>query len=63
MIFAAALIAAAAAFTLSASAGLGGSLILVPALSLLLGAKQGVALAALMLAANNVFKVALYWRT
>lgn len=63
MIIAAALFAAAAAFTLSASAGLGGSLILVPALSLLLGVKQGVALSALMLAANNVFKVALYRRT
>ena len=63
MIVAGALLAAAAAFTLSASAGLGGSLILVPALSLLLGPKEGVALAALLLAANNVFKTALYRRT
>jgi uncharacterized membrane protein YfcA len=63
MILLACLVAAGAAFTLSASAGLGGSLILVPALSLILGVKQGVALAALLLAANNVFKVALYRRT
>ncbi len=63
MILAAVLAAAAAAFTLSASAGLGGSLILVPALSLLLGPKQGVALAALLLAANNVFKIVVYRQT
>lgn len=63
MIIAAALAAALVAFTLSASAGLGGSLILVPALGLLLGVKQGVALAALLLAANNVFKVILYRQT
>ena len=62
MIVAGALAAAAAAFTLSASAGLGGSLILVPALSLLMGPKQGVALAALLLAGNNVVKSALYRR-
>jgi uncharacterized membrane protein YfcA len=63
VILLACLVAAGAAFTLSASAGLGGSLILVPALSPILGAKQGVALAALLLAANNVCKVALYRRT
>ena len=54
MMVVAALAAAAASFTLSASAGFGGSLILVPALGLLLGIRQGVALAALLLAANNV---------
>lgn len=53
---------AALAFTLSASAGMGGSLILVPALSVLLGPKEGVALAALLLAANNVAKVIAYRR-
>ena len=63
MIVVGALAAAAAAFTLSASAGLGGSLLLVPALGLLLGPKQGVALAALLLACNNVFKTALYRQT
>jgi len=42
-----------ASFTLSASAGLGGSLILVPALALVLGTKEGVALAALLLAGNT----------
>lgn len=59
----AALVAAAVAFTLSASAGLGGSLLLVPALSVLLGPKEGVALAALLLAGNNVFKTGVYRRS
>jgi uncharacterized protein len=54
---------AAAAFTVSASAGLGGSLILVPALALVLGTKEGVALAALLLALNNVVKVFAYRKT
>jgi uncharacterized protein len=56
------LVAVAAAFFVSAAAGLGGSLILVPALALLLGTKEGVALAALLLAANNVVKVIAYRR-
>lgn len=50
----------AAACTLSASAGLGGSLILVPLLALAIGTKEGVALAALLLAANNVVKIVAY---
>lgn len=50
----------AAACTLSASAGLGGSLVLVPLLALAIGTKEGVALAALLLAANNVVKIAAY---
>lgn len=54
------LIAVAAAFFVSAAAGLGGSLILVPALALVLGTKEGVALAALLLAVNNVVKVIAY---
>ncbi len=57
-----ALAAAALSFTLSASAGLGGSLVLVPSLSLLMGAKQGIALGALLLGANNVAKVVVYRR-
>lgn len=57
------LIAVAAACLVSAAAGYGGSLILVPALALLLGAKTGTALAALLLAANNVFKVSAYRKT
>lgn len=57
------LLAASAAFTVSASAGLGGSLILVPALALVLGTKEGVALAALLLALNNVVKVYAYRQT
>ncbi|MFD6985546.1 TSUP family transporter [Streptomyces sp. NPDC059956] len=55
--------AVAAAFTLSASAGFGGSLILVPTLALVLGTKSGVAMAALLLAANNVVKVFAYRET
>jgi uncharacterized membrane protein YfcA len=54
------LVAVAAAFAVSASAGLGGSLILVPTLALVLGTKEGVALAALLLAGNNVVKVVAY---
>jgi uncharacterized protein len=57
------LIAVAVSFTVSASAGLGGSLILVPTLALVLGTKEGVALAALLLAANNVVKVVAYRQT
>jgi uncharacterized protein len=57
------LLAASAAFTISASAGLGGSLVLVPSLALVLGTKEGIALAALLLALNNVVKVAAYRRT
>ncbi len=51
------------AFAVSASAGLGGSLVMVPTLALFLGSKEGVALAALLLASNNVFKIAAYRRT
>ncbi len=50
-------------FTVSASAGLGGSLLLVPTLALFLGSKEGVALAALLLASNNVMKIIAYRRT
>ena len=57
------LVAVATAFALSASAGLGGSLILVPTLALVLGTKEGVALAALLLAGNNVVKVVAYRKT
>jgi hypothetical protein len=57
------LMAVAVSFTVSASAGLGGSLILVPVLALVLGTKEGVALAALLLAANNVVKVFAYRET
>jgi uncharacterized membrane protein YfcA len=57
------LIAVAVSFTVSASAGLGGSLVLVPILALVLGTKEGVALAALLLAANNVVKVLAYRET
>lgn len=55
-------VAVAASFFVSASAGLGGSLVLVPTLALVLGTKQGIALAALLLACNNVVKVTAYRR-
>jgi uncharacterized protein len=54
------LLAAAAAFFLSAYVGLGGSLVMVPAAVLLLGTKEGIALAALLLALNNLAKVVAY---
>lgn len=57
------LLAVTISFMVSASAGLGGSLILVPTLALVLGTKEGVALAALLLAANNVVKVVAYRKT
>lgn len=50
-------------FVVSASVGLGGSLVMVPTLVLAVGTKEGVALAALLLASNNVFKVLTYRRT
>ena len=52
-----------ASFAVSASAGLGGSLVLVPTLVLFLGTKEGVALAALLLAGNNVLKIVAYRKT
>ena len=57
------LVAAFVSFTLSASAGLGGSLVLVPTLVLILGAKSGIALASLLLAANNLAKLIAYRKT
>src|SRR5688572_18807258 len=54
LIIAALLVCAGLAFLLSASAGLGGSLLLVPVFALLLGPKQGIALAALLLMGNNI---------
>ena len=50
-------------FTISASAGLGGSLLMVPTLALFLGTKEGVALAALLLASNNIMKMIAYRET
>lgn len=54
------LCAAFLSFVVSASAGMGGSLLLVPTLSLAFGFREGIAVAALLLAANNVFKVIAY---
>lgn len=50
-------------FAVSASAGLGGSLVLVPTLVIFLGSKEGIALAALLLASNNVAKIFAYRAT
>jgi uncharacterized membrane protein YfcA len=52
-----------ASFVVSASVGLGGSLVLVPVLVLAIGPREGVALAALLLAGNNVLKVIAYRAT
>jgi hypothetical protein len=57
------MVTVAISFTVSASAGFGGSLVLVPALALGLGTKTGTALAALLLAANNIVKVWAYRKT
>ena len=56
-------LALAAAFLVSSTVGLGGSLIAVPVMILLLGPKGGVAIAALLLATNNLFKVMAYRQT
>jgi hypothetical protein len=64
ILFAAAVLALVyASFVISASAGLGGSLLMVPTLALFLGSKEGVALAALLLAGNNVIKIMAYRKT
>lgn len=57
------LAATAVALFISSAAGYGGSLVLVPALSLILGPREGIALAALLLAVNNVVKVGVYRQT
>jgi uncharacterized membrane protein YfcA len=54
------LAAVSIAFFVSASAGLGGSLVLVPIMTLALGAKQGISTAALLLAGNNLVKLWAY---
>lgn len=51
---------AAVSFLVSSAAGMGGSLILVPVMGLALGPREGVAAATLLLACNNVGKVAVY---
>jgi len=57
------IIAVFGSFFVSASAGLGGSLVLVPTLALVLGTKEGVALAALLLGSNNIVKLVAYRAT
>ncbi|MDO6442332.1 sulfite exporter TauE/SafE family protein [Marinobacter sp. 2_MG-2023] len=52
-----------ASFLLSAAAGLGGSLVLVPGLMLAIGTREGIAVAALLLACNNIAKVIVYRNT
>jgi len=60
IIAAAVILGVATSFFVSSSAGLGGSLILVPTMTLLLGTKEGIALSALLLASNNVVKLCAY---
>jgi len=47
-------------FALSASAGMGGSIILIPALALMLGPKEAIVVGAFLLGSNNVFKILAY---
>lgn len=49
-------------FLLSASCGMGGSLILIPALSIVFGIKEGIMISSLLLALNNIFKLYFYQR-
>jgi uncharacterized membrane protein YfcA len=60
---AAVLLVTFASLFVSSIAGYGGSLLLLPMLGALLGPKEGIAMAALLLGWNNVFKVAVYRRT
>ncbi len=53
-------LAVLASFFVSSSAGLGGSLVLIPSLALLIGAKEAVVLGALLLGLNNVVKAFAY---
>lgn len=53
----------AIALLVSSTVGLGGSLIAVPIMIAFFGAKSGIALAALLLASNNIFKVIAYRQT
>jgi uncharacterized membrane protein YfcA len=57
------LLATFTSLLISSVAGYGGSLVLVPALALILGPKEGIALAALLLGWNNLFKVIAYRRS
>lgn len=57
------LVASAGGCVVSAAAGMGGSLIIVPALVALVGPTKGVALAALILGVNNIGKVIAYRRS
>lgn len=57
------LVATFTALFVSSIAGYGGSLVLLPALAAILGPKQGIALASLLLAWNNGFKVIAYRHT
>lgn len=52
-----------ASLFVSSIAGYGGSLLLLPALGALLGPKEGIAMAALLLGWNNVFKAVAYRKT
>ena len=54
------LIVAFTSLFVSSIAGYGGSLLLLPAFGALLGPKEGIAMAALVLAWNNVFKIVAY---
>ena len=56
-------LAVAASFLVSSTVGLGGSLIAVPAMIAFFGLKSGVAIAAMLLASNNIFKIIAYRRT
>lgn len=50
------------AFVVSASAGMGGSLLLLPVLSFLLGFNEGVVLSSILLGLNNVFKLIAFFK-
>ncbi len=50
------------AFLVSASAGMGGSLLLLPVLSFVVGLREAVVLSSILLGLNNIFKLVAYFK-
>jgi uncharacterized protein len=48
-------------FVISASSGMGGSLLMIPAFSMLIGVKEGIILSGVLLTLNNVSKFIFYY--
>jgi uncharacterized protein len=49
-------------FLISASAGMGGSLLLIPTLSYFIGVRDGIIISSVLLALNNCFKIIVFFK-